>query len=317
MRSWTGRCSIDRRGALRVLVTGGAGFIGGHLTEFFKNHGADVTVLDDLSGGTPERLPPGVELAEADIADASTEETVRRLRPEVVVHAAAQVSVVRSVAHPARDHAVNVDGTRHVLAGAAPSARRVVFLSSGGAVYGEANLAAEDDPVAPESPYGKNKLAAERLVTSWGIPYAIARLANVYGPGQRSDLEGGVVAVFIERIRSRSPLIIHGDGEQRRDFIHVADVVRAIAAMTGTDGSGVWNLGTGVATSINELADVLEKVAGSPLHREHRQARAGEVTHSSLLIRKARDELSWEPAIDLERGVQPLLGVVPELDLGR
>jgi UDP-glucose 4-epimerase len=199
MRSWTGRCSIDRRGALRVLVTGGAGFIGGHLTEFFKNHGADVTVLDDLSGGTPERLPPGVELAEADIADASTEETVRRLRPEVVVHAAAQVSVVRSVAHPARDHAVNVDGTRHVLAGAAPSARRVVFLSSGGAVYGEANLAAEDDPVAPESPYGKNKLAAERLVTSWGIPYAIARLANVYGPGQRSDLEGGVVAVFIDR----------------------------------------------------------------------------------------------------------------------
>jgi UDP-glucose 4-epimerase len=268
--------------------------------------GEDVAVVDDLSSGDADGLPPGVELVTMDIADPETVDRVRGLRPDLVVHAAAQVSVVRSVEDPERDRAVNVLGTGHVLSGSRDTARRFVFISSGGAIYGEAELAGEDDLPRPLSPYGESKLAAERLVAASGMPYAIARLSNVYGPGQRAGLEGGVVAVFIERIREGSDLVIYGDGEQRRDLVHVRDVTRAVADMARSERSGTWNVGTGTATSVNELADLL--TADAPgIGRTHRPARRGEIRQSSLRVDLAATELGWTPAIGLREGLRDLL----------
>jgi UDP-glucose 4-epimerase len=289
---------------MRVLVTGGAGFIGSHLVRALLDRDHEPIVLDDLSTGRRSAVPEGVPLIEADVSQAATADRIRELRPEAIVHGAAQVSVERSVRDPARDEAVNVGGTAIVLDGArAAGARRFVFISSGGAVYGSTSGADEGTPPAPESPYGRNKLAAERLVAEAGIPGAIARLANVYGPGQRSDLEGGVVAIFAEAIRAGGRLVVHGDGAQARDFVHVHDVADALCRMVEDDQVGTWNVGTGVATTVNGLVSILEHVAERPLSIDHEPARPGDVRDSCLRVERIGRDLGWRPRLDLATGL--------------
>lgn len=297
---------------LRVLVTGGAGFIGSRVASAWVSRGAQTLVLDDLSTGVEESVPAGAELVVADIADPAVIDTVEALRPEVVVHAAAQVSVARSDEDPARDEAVNVRGTKHIVEGAQRAhSRRFVFVSSGGAVYGETSGADEDSPVAPKSAYGQNKRLAEVLVEESGLSYGIARLGNVYGPGQRGDLEGGVVAIFIERLAAGLPIEIHGTGDQRRDFVHVDDAATALLAISDTSRTGTWNVGTGVATSIQALLRQLEGLLGPAVELRLTPMRRGDVAESCLRIDRIRAELGWKPTVDLRTGLSTLVGSSP------
>ena len=295
----------------RILVTGGAGFIGSYVVRSLLERGDEVVVLDDFSGGTAEVVPQGVRVIEADIADPTTAETIERLAPDGVVHAAAQVSVVVSMEDPGRDRATNLLGTAHVLTGASRArVRRFVFLSSGGAVYGESDGADEQTRPAPASYYAVHKLAGEGYVALSGLSYAIARIANVYGAGQRSDLEGGVVAIFTERIARGEPLIIYGDGEQRRDFVHVSDVARAIITMLDAPQDGLWNVGTGVSTSVNELAETLRGSTAQPIRVNHAEERRGELRDSRLVVARIATDLGWQPARTLADGLSETLVAV-------
>jgi UDP-glucose 4-epimerase len=291
-----------------VLVTGGAGFIGSHLIDRLVAGGARPVVLDDLSGGDPGNLPEGVPLIIIDIANPASIDRIAEVSPDAIVHAAAQVSVPRSMAEPARDRAVNLIGTANVIEAARHSGGcRVVFASTGGGIYGEtAEPASEAQLPAPKAFYSVHKYAAERYLELSALPYAIARLANVYGPRQRTDLEGGVVAILAERLASGNPVTIYGSGEQSRDFVHVADVVSALIAMLQSPGSGLWNVGTGRSTTINELLAAAEGVFGAATEVDRLPARAGDVFSSCLDVDKIARDLGWRPEIALSDGLRTL-----------
>lgn len=292
---------------MRVVVTGGAGFIGSHIVQRYLAELADVLVVDDLSGGHRDAVPEGVDVAVADITEPGVVERIVAHRPQLIVHAAAQVSVARSVADPDHDRASNVTGTRHVVRAANAAGARVVFLSSGGAVYGEADGADETAPAAPISPYGRHKLEAEAIVRELPHGHGIARLANVYGPGQRADLEGGVIAIFVERLLRGDRIDIHGDGEQRRDFVHVDDVASALSVIGATDRSGTWNVATGVGTSVNELIAKLGGLMGVVPATQYVARRDGDVRISRLAIARIGSELGWTPGTRLDDGLARLL----------
>lgn len=296
----------------RVLVTGGAGFIGSHLVDHLVQAGAHVIVLDDLSSGDTANLPAGVDVIRCDIADPQTIDAIAAARPDAIVHAAAQVSVARSMADPDRDRAVNLVGTEHVIAGAqAAGSARVVFVSTGGGIYGETpEPATEQSLPRPKAYYSIHKYAAERYLELSGVPYAIARLANVYGPRQRSDLEGGVVAILAERLAASLPITIYGTGEQRRDFVHVTDVVRALVAMLQSDTNGMWNVGTGTMTTVNELLREMEGVFGAATSIEYLASRPGDVFQSCLAVDAIEHDLGWSPTLSLADGLRTLAGPV-------
>jgi UDP-glucose 4-epimerase len=293
-------------GAIRsAVVTGGAGFIGRRIVGALVARGAEVTVVDDLSGGDAAGLPRAAELLVQDVADAGVIDALARAQPGLVVHAAAQVSVPLSVADPARDRAVNVDGTRNVIAGARQGgAQKLVFLSSGGAVYGEAESATEATEPNPQSPYGAHKLEAEQLVAASGLPYANLRLANIYGPGQRAGLEGGVVAIFVEQLRAGVPIDIYGDGSQTRDFTYVDDVVAAVlAAADQPQIEGTWNVSTGRRTSLVQLLEELERLIRPAAKVTHVPPRAGDVQTSGLSPVGIERALGWRPRYFLADGL--------------
>lgn len=300
--------SVQGQGLGTVLVTGGAGFIGSHLVDQLVQAGARAIVLDDFSSGDMANLPPGIEVIRSDISNVETIDAIAAARPDAIVHAAAQVSVPRSMADPDRDRAVNLVGAEHVLAGArAAGGARVVFVSTGGGIYGETpEPATEQTLPRPKAFYSIHKYAAERYLELSGLPYAIARLANVYGPRQRSDLEGGVVAILAERLAAGLPITIYGTGEQRRDFVHVTDVVRALLAMVQTHANGMWNVGTGTMTTVNELLRETEAVFGAATSIEHLPSRAGDVFQSCLAIDAIKRDLGWAPAISLAEGLRTL-----------
>lgn len=300
---------------MHIVVTGGAGFIGSRLVGALLHSGNRVTVIDDLSSSSPSGVSHGADLIRLDVSADEAAGQLRELRPDAVVHAAAQVSVPKSVEDPLRDLNVNVRGTLAMLQGArAAGVQRFVFISSGGAVYGDVapdRPAREEDLPAPLSPYGIHKLAAEHHVARSGLSFGVARLANVYGPGQRSDLEGGVVAIFAERIGNGLGLEIHGTGDQSRDFVHVDDVVAALDSMLHSERTGIWNVGTGRATTIVELADM---VAGSSEARDkitRKPRRDGDVLASVLDVSKIERELGWRPRIDLADGLR---SIGPQVD---
>jgi UDP-glucose 4-epimerase len=308
----------------RAIVTGGAGFIGSHLVDRLVAEGVDVLVVDDLSTGEARVLPPEVRLEPVDIAVADLDSLFGAWRPDVVYHLAAQASVTASIRDPLRDLAVNVVGSHRVATAAlAAGATRLVSVSSGGAVYGETRRpATEATLAAPISYYGVHKLAAEGHVTLAGPPCAIARPSNVFGPRQRAGLEGAVVAAFVEQAVTKGCLTIHGDGRQTRDFVHVLDVVDALVLLgRSATPVGVWNVAAGEGTSVNELADEVERAFGAPLRRDHGPRRPGDVVHSAISAGRLT-AAGWRPQIRLASALADLVegarrGAASEADGGR
>ena len=294
----------------RAIVTGGAGFIGSHVADGLLALGHDVTVIDDLSQGSRDNVPAGASFVQHDISLPGTAELVADLEPALVVHAAAQASVARSFADPQMDARTNVVGTIEVLAGATRSGcRQFVYLTTGGALYGDPVRlpCVESDPVRPLSPYGLSKWTAELyLAMDVGGPAVrtALRLANVYGPRQRAEGEGGVVSIFLDRMKSHETVEIHGDGEQTRDFVYVGDVVEAVVAAASTPRSLTLNIGTGVGTSVNSLFERLTRITGFRGTVVNMPARPGDVRHSRLDASAAARELGWRPATDLETGLR-------------
>ena len=291
-----------------ILVTGGAGFIGSHLVDALVDAGEEPVILDNFASGDRENLRQDVRLIEADIADPNVVSFIADLRPEVIIHAAAQVSVAVSMQNPHLDLAVNVQGTANVLEAAkVAGTRRFVFISSGGGVYGESDGADENTLPRPKSYYSAHKYVGECYVEFSGLSYTNARLANVYGSRQRSDLEGGVVAIFTERLQKKQPILINGTGEQQRDLVYVADVVESLLAMAKSDRDGTWNVGTGRSTSILELLHALEEQIEPAVEVRHGPLRPGDVKSSRLEIRSIKDNLSWEPRYSLVDGISDML----------
>ena len=287
---------------MRATVTGGAGFIGSAVVDALVARGDDVTIVDNLSSGKGENLNPSARFVEADIRDPL------ELAADVVFHLAAQADVSTSVARPDFDAAVNVVGTVHVLEAARACGAQVVFSSTGGAIYGECTRPArEDDPRQPLSPYGVAKLSAEEYLATWNRLHAAKhvslRFGNVYGPRQDSGLEGGVVAIFLERMARGEPTTIFGDGAQERDFVYVEDVAQAVLAAAGNEG-GVYNVGSGEATSIAAMHELCRRVAGDGREPEYAPPRPGDLKRSVLDPSRAADELGWVPETPLEDGLR-------------
>jgi len=292
---------------VRAAVTGGAGFIGSHVVDALVARGDDVHVIDNFATGRRENLNHAATLHEHDIRE-PLEPLFAEIAPELVVHLAAQADVGTSVERPLFDAEVNVVGTLNVLEAVRPHAAQLVFSSTGGAIYGECERPArEDDARKPVSPYGTSKLAAEEYLATWnrlhGTRHVALRFANVYGPRQLAKLEGGVVAIFMDRLRAGEGITIFGDGEQTRDYVYVGDVVRAIQAAIGRDG-GVFNVGTGTETSVNELFERCRTVAGGDTEATHAPARPGDALRSFLDISRSERELGWRPQTPLEEGLR-------------
>ena len=295
--------------SIRTVVTGGAGFVGSHLVDRLSSEGHDVLVVDDLSNGRVANLPADVQLETVDIATGDMDAVFLRWRPTVVFHLAAQTSVPMSTHDPLRDLAVNVIGTHRVAAASRRSGdTRLVFVSSGGAIYGETQRpATERARAAPSSYYGVHKLAAESHVQLAGVSHAIVRPSNIYGPRQVAGVDGAVVAAFIEQALTNGRLLIHGDGLQTRDFIHVADVVEALWRLSRADApTGIWNVAAGRRITVAALADLVERAVDRPLGRESAPRRAGDVTKSAISAARLRS-LGWRPSIELSDGVTALV----------
>jgi UDP-glucose 4-epimerase len=295
---------------MRVVVTGGAGFIGAHSCRAVLEAGHAVTALDDLSHGKREALPPGADLVVMDVRSPQLADEFQRLRPDAVLHLAAQMDVRRSVADPMHDASVNVLGTVNALAAARRAgARRFVFASSGGAVYGEQEAfpAPEQHPRRPASPYGVSKLCGEEyleLARREGLSAISLRYANVYGPGQDPMGEAGVVAIFLHKMLGGGDPVINGDGEQTRDFVYVEDVARANLLALGSQTTSPLNVGTGIETSVNQLARILAGAVGYTKPIRRGPPAAGEQRRSSIERGEARGRLGWEPLVPLDEGLR-------------
>jgi UDP-glucose 4-epimerase len=291
---------------VRAVVTGGAGFIGSHVVDALLAGWDEVHVLDDFSRGKRENIPEGVHVHEADIrTDAGR--VFDEVRPEVCFHLAAQADVRVSVERPEFDADVNVIGTLHVLEAARKHGTKIVFSSTGGAIYGECDAPArEDHPRAPLAPYGVSKLAGEEYISAYnrlyGAEHVALRYGNVYGPRQDPKGEAGVVAIFMNRLGEGETPRIFGDGTQTRDYVYVGDVVAATLGAAGHAG-GVLNVGTGVETSVVELYERIQRIAGVEREREFAEARPGELQRSVLDATLAKRELGWEPQHSLDEGL--------------
>jgi UDP-glucose 4-epimerase len=295
---------------VKVLVTGGAGFVGSHVADAYLAAGHQVVVVDNLSTGRAENVPTTAAFYPLDVRAPQLAEVFERERPEVVNHHAAQASVAASVADPRTDADVNVVGTVHLLTLCARfGVRRVVFASTGGAIYGDPHRlpVAEDHPCTPLSPYGTSKLAAEayvRLFGQMGMSWAILRYGNVYGPRQDPSGEAGVVAIFARAMLDGRTPTIFGDGEQTRDFVYVDDVARANLLATEAEGSDVVNIGTGTETSVAELFRALAALTGFCGRPRFGPPRAGDVRRIALDSSRAARWLGWAPQVPLMEGLR-------------
>jgi len=290
-----------------VLVTGGAGFIGSHVAEALLARGEDVVVLDDLSSGKRENLPDGVELVEGDVREPQ-DELFAGVNPTHCYHLAAQIDVRVSVARPDHDAQVNVLGTVNLLQAALEHDTQIVFSSTGGAIYGECDgPATEDAPRLPLSPYGTSKLAAEEYLATYnrlyGTKHVTLRYGNVYGPRQDPHGEAGVVSIFLSTLLAGEAPKVFGDGAQTRDYVYVGDVARATLAAAGQNGS-VYNVGTGRETSVVELLELCQRIAGSDFDATFMPQRPGEIQRSVVDPSRAVDELGWRPERSLEDGLR-------------
>ena len=301
----------------KVLVTGGAGFIGSHIADAYLKEGARVWIVDNLSSGKRSNVPEGANLVHLDIRDAKLADVFSEAGGfDVISHHAAQIDVRVSVSDPRRDAGINIDGFLNVAENALRfGCGRFMFVSSGGVVYGEPDVrpTPETTPKRPLSPYGVTKLTGEYYLSYYanerGLDYAAVRYSNVYGPRQDPHGEAGVVAIFCTRIGAGTPLTVFGDGEQTRDYVYVGDVVAANVRLAEADlpapaslDARAFNVGTSSETSVNELARTLMSAAGREVELKYAPARAGEVQHSCLNADKLR-ALGWKPAVTLHEGL--------------
>jgi UDP-glucose 4-epimerase len=295
---------------VKVLVTGGAGFIGSHVVDALVERGDRVLVLDDLSTGARDYVNEAAEFGELDIRTPEAGAAVRQWRPDVVCHHAAQMSVSRSVREPLFDASVNLVGGLNLLEAARVAGARFLFASTGGALYGDADVlpTAETYPARPVSPYGVAKLSFEHYLHCYriqhGLPYVALRYANVYGPRQNPHGEAGVVAIFCLKLLADQQPIINGDGKQTRDLVHVADVVRANLLALDSDVSGHFNVGTGRQVDVNQVFHMLAERIGVSPPEVHGPPRPGDQRTSALDCRLIADELGWRPHITLEDGLE-------------
>ncbi|AGC45760.1 UDP-glucose 4-epimerase [Myxococcus stipitatus DSM 14675] len=299
---------------MKVLVTGGAGFIGSHVCDEFLAAGHEVIALDDLSSGKRENLDPRVRLAVHDIRSREAAELIKSEKPQVVCHLAAQMDVRRSVEDPSFDADVNIRGMLNLLeASRVSGVKKVIFSSTGGAIYGEQDVfpAPESHATRPVSPYGASKAAGELYLgyyrAQYGLPYVALRYANVYGPRQNPHGEAGVVAIFCQRLLSGQGCTIYGEGKQTRDFVFGPDVARANRLAFEKDYVGAINIGTGVETDINRLYALLAEAAGSTAPAAHAPGKPGEQLRSCIDNSLAKKVLGWEPGADLREGARRTL----------
>ncbi len=297
--------------ARTICVTGGAGFIGSHVAEALLAAGHRVLIVDDLSSGRKENLPAGAEFFHLDIRSPEAAELLVVRGIEVLVHHAAQMDVRRSVADPAFDASVNIEGTLNLLeAGRRGKLQQVIFASTGGAIYGDQQVypASEDHPAWPQSPYGVAKLAVEHYLYYYWREYGVAatclRYANVYGPRQNPHGEAGVVAIFLDRLLTGRQAVINGDGLQTRDYVYVDDVVAANLAALGRPGFETFNVGTGREATVVELYRLLATAVGVIRPPVHGPAKPGEQRRSCICSQRMYERLGVRPQVTLEDGLE-------------
>ncbi len=295
----------------RVLVTGGAGFIGSHISDALVENGHEVHVLDDLSSGRRENVPDGAALHVMDVRSPDAAELLRATRFDVLVHHAAQMDVRRSVSDPRYDADVNIGGLINLLeAGRKGGLGRVVFASTGGAIYGEPEYVPQDEShtLKPLSPYGIAKLSCEKYLffyaEQYGISYVALRYGNVYGPRQNPHGEAGVIAIFAERLLAGQQAVINGDGLQTRDYVFVGDVVAANLAAMDYGESGIFNVGTGVETDVNTLYRTLRDFVDPDTEEVHVDGKPGEQKRSVLCYKHTKSVLGWSPSVNMQDGLR-------------
>lgn len=297
---------------MKILVTGGAGFIGSHVADLFIQHGHEVVVVDDLSTGHRHNLNPQAKFYQMDIRDPQLAEVFATEKPDWVSHHAAQMDVRRSVAQPIFDADVNVCGSINVIEAARHhGVKHFVYISTGGAVYGEPEYVPCDEkhPINPICPYGASKHTGEHYLFMYkflyGLNYTVLRYPNVYGPRQDPHGEAGVVAIFTGRMLRGEPLTINGDGEQTRDYTYVGDCAQAnLLAVTREHPGGIYNIGRGEPTSVNQIFATLKDLTGYAPAANYGPAKLGETRHIYLNADRARAELGWQATFDLRAGLQ-------------
>ena len=295
---------------MNILVTGGAGFIGSHITDAFLQKGHNVTIIDNLITGRKENINQKAKFYNLDIRNDEIASVFADERFDVVCHQAAQMDVRKSVEDPRYDAGVNILGTLNILQNAQKTnVRKVLFASTGGAIYGEQNRfpADEEHPTWPASPYGITKLTCEKYIAffcqNYNMKYVLLRYANVYGPRQNPHGEAGVVAIFISRMLNGENTIINGDGKQTRDYVHVDDVVNANLKALKYEKNDYFNIGTGIETDVNEIFTGINQATGNKTAQEHGAAKPGEQIRSVLSNRKAQNLLGWQPQVGLKHGL--------------
>ncbi|HPQ47092.1 MAG TPA: GDP-mannose 4,6-dehydratase [Clostridia bacterium] len=298
---------------MKVLVTGGCGFIGSHVVDVLIENGHEVFVFDNLSSGSLENLDERAELFTGDITNRTELDAFFRMRkPDAVIHHAAQIDVQESMKNPAYDCSVNIQGTVDLLSLAIQYGVRRFIYASSAAVYGNPEYLGidEEHPKIPESFYGYSKLVPETYIRMMaenaGMGYAVLRYANVYGPRQKARGEGGVVAIFTERMKSGRDCVIYGDGNQTRDFIYVRDIARANLMALDSDKNLTANVSTSVATPVNGLFDTMKAIYHYTKPAVHEAARKGDIEHSWLDNSRIRELLGWQPLYDLEEGIMEM-----------
>ena len=308
---------------MKVLVTGGAGFIGSHVVDLLIEAGHDVVVVDDLSTGRREILNPRAKFYQLDIRSPEMESVFKKERPEVIDHHAAQMDVRRSVADPLFDADVNILGSIKLAQLAIKyKVGKFIHISSGGAAYGEPVYLPCDEkhPVTPLCPYGLTKYMFEKYLYIFklndGLDYSVLRYPNVYGPRQNPEGEAGVVAIFAGKMLRGEGVTINGTGEQVRDFVYVADCARANLMLLTTGSGQVYNLGYGVGTSINEIFAALKEITGYPMAAQNGPAKTGETFRIYLDASKAQNELGWQPRVGLREGLLLTTDYIRENEAG-
>jgi len=307
---------------MKVLVTGGAGFIGSHVVDLLVDAGHEVVVVDDLSTGRFSNLNPKPKFYQVDIRSDAFRTVIEKERPEVISHHAAQMDVRRSVADPIFDADVNILGSIKLADHARDfGVRKVIHISSGGAVYGEPVYLPcdENHPVRPLCPYGASKYTFEMYLFMYkelyGLDYSVIRYPNVYGPRQDPNGEAGVVAIFIGQMLKDKPVTINGTGEQVRDFVYVGDCARANLMTLENGSGGTYNLGYGVGTTVNQIFSELKSITGYPREALYGPTKPGETFRIYLDASRAKNDLGWEPSVDLKQGLRNTVEYFQEVEV--